>query len=513
MSDRQAKIAATIKAGMALRRRSSPAATVRKSPSKSSNLNSNPIIALPVIPTGCTPPRPSSAASRPPLVDSPLQVHAAPLSELDFELLNSPPPVRASSADLARRVQELEKLLQVSRDRSRSPVDRARRDQAASPRARGRPATRQVRRVRLEMDPSPPPTPASDVFSRLGSPVSQDRYPVDVVEEPVDVNWTTLISLGLQLSGQRRSPSPDPEDVSEGLLASVPTQSQARFSFPPSRGVVESLKKAHELFSAGADKECRPEALPSEATTIVKPAKFGKTFNLRFHGGNFFPLSILNAKPSAEELSYLKPRAEPAVPVARVGEIEAVLRKNVRALSTLDWLLNTVREVSKLPHQDETVMEALWMNIHKTLGFCTDFASGAMISTLVARREAFLKSCDPLKVPKKIHTWAAVRSPFSTGRPSLLGDTGDVLRSASREEREWAIVHSLSNRQQGARNNNSNSNNGNSYQRRQRNTDAPRQPRVASTVSRPPATNQQQRSRSGNSTSSSFRRGGAAKQH
>ena len=149
MSDRQAKIAATIKAGMALRRRSSPAATVRKSPSKTS---SNPIIALPVIPTGCTPPRPSSTASRPQIVDSPLEVHVAPSSELDFELLKSPPPVRASSTDLARRVQELERMLQVSRDRSRSPVDRARRDQAVSPRSRGRQATRQVRRVRLEMD-------------------------------------------------------------------------------------------------------------------------------------------------------------------------------------------------------------------------------------------------------------------------------------------------------------------------------------------------------------------------
>ena len=182
------------------------------------------------------------------------------------------------------------------------------------------------------------------------------------------------------------------------------------------------------------------------------------------------------------------------------------MRRSLRSMSSLDWLLNTLREVSRLPHQDETVLEALWTNIQKTLGFCTDFTTGAFMSTLVARREAFLKSCDTMKVPRRVHTWAALRPPFSTGRPSLLGDTGDVFRSASREERELAIVSSLStDRRQQSRSNNSTSNRGNSFRGRDRQQNQ----RVASVVSRPPASSQQRPKKEGSNSTSNFRRGGS----
>jgi hypothetical protein len=177
-----------------------------------------------------------------------------------------------------------------------------------------------------------------------------------------------LVDLALQISGQRRSPSPDRLQSSEGLLASTGAAPKSRTSFPPSKGVVESLQKAFEKFSAGGDSaDSRPETLPSEATTQVQSSKFAKNFNLRFHGGSSFPLAALSAKPSPEELSYLRPRAEPSVSITKLSEVEVLLRKAVRTLSTLDWLLNTLKEVSQLPHLDELLVDSLWANVQKTL--------------------------------------------------------------------------------------------------------------------------------------------------
>ena len=506
MSDRQAKIAATMKAGRALRRRSSPTAAA----TSSDQLTARPTeparpltVSLPRIPTGCSPRRESVQRQE----DSPFELHATVRSQSDAELLDTPPSARSSRRDLAKRVEELERQL-MEQSRSRSPVCRSPRPEEP----RGRPAVRQVRQrpARLVFDDELDErehSPQGSVFSRLGSPVpaavglredSPDR-------DPVDVNWTTLIDLALQLSGHRRSPSPDNQGAA-GLLASAPPAAKARFTFPPSKGVLDSLDKAYGRFTAEADQDCRPESLPSEATTQVSANKVSRNFNIRFHGANIFPLSALSAKPSPEENSYLRPRAEPAVPIGKLNDAEALMRRSLRSMSSLDWLLNTLREVSRLPHQDETVLEALWTNIQKTLGFCTDFTTGAFMSTLVARREAFLKSCDTMKVPRRVHTWAALRPPFSTGRPSLLGDTGDVFRSASREERELAIVSSLStDRRQQSRSNNSTSNRGNSFRGRDRQQNQ----RVASVVSRPPASSQQRPKKEGSNSTSNFRRGGS----
>ena len=190
------------------------------------------------------------------------------------------------------------------------------------------------------------------------------------------------------------------------------------------------------------------------------------------------------------------------------------MRRSIRTLSTLDWLLNTLREVSRLPHQDETVFEALWNNVQKTLGFCTDFTTGAFLSTLIARREAFVRACDSLRVPRRVHTWASLRPAFSTGRPSLLGETGDVFRTAAREERELAIVNSLSssrqtNQQQQQQQRSSNS----GFSRRGRG-DAPRQqPRMASVVSRPQASSNRGRSKDSGNNNSSGRRGNSNGRH
>ena len=528
MSDRQSKIAATMKAGKALRRRSSPA----KIPVPSSSVNmAAPIVldcqqstvvssearglsvTIPHIPTGCSPVRPRDGRPqrpvRPNVDDSPLEVHPRVHSDFDAELLSTPPARPAMSTvgepNLSARVLELEKILRdmanAHRTRSRSPINRS---PAAEEQPRGRCPTRQ-RRVRLDFDspvtvPSPQP---SDVFSRLGSPVRADLSPE---RDPMDVNWTTLVDLGLQLSGQRRSPSPDPASHSEGLLAAA-TPSRDKCFFPPSKGVMDSIHKAYSLFTADAEEDCRPESLPSEASTQVNANKFAKTFNVKFHGKTSFPLSAQSARPSSEEQSYLRSRAEPAVPIARLTEPETLLRRSIRAISTLDWLLNTLKEVSRLPHQDETVLDALWYNVQKTLGFCTDFTTGAFLSTLVARREAFVKACDTLKVPRRVHTWAALRPPFSSGRPSLLGDTGDVFRAAAREERELAIVNSLSSGRQNSQQQRNASSYSSGNSRRGRN-DAPRGARVSSVVSRPQASNQRGRGKDSGSSSTS-RRGGS----
>ena len=158
--------------------------------------------------------------------------------------------------------------------------------------------------------------------------------------------------------------------------------------------------------------------MSSGVTLKIPFNQFGTGFNLRYHGGDEFPMSATSASPSAEEQSYLQPGKEPSIPINKAGDIEYILRKNVRAVSTLDWLLSTLKEVTSLPNQDPSVLEALWYQIRKTLGFVTEMSSGSLMSMLIARREAFLKCCDPLKVPKRTHTWAALRPPFQSLSPN-----------------------------------------------------------------------------------------------
>ena len=540
--DRQAKIAATMRAGMAIRRNASPASKVslaEASPLKRAKLDTETskqdgagesaslspvrrqLISLPEIPTGCTPPRPSNA-SRSRQASPILQVHATLRSESDVELLGSPSPARPArparpavesvNIDLTQRVRELEaKLLEMAQPKPASPKRRVSFPALPETPRRGR-SERRANRSRPAAS-----SPRRSVFDRLGdrdddlgnrrspSPGSDKSPERDVA---TDVSWSTMVDLGLCLSGRERSPSPDYSNA-DGLLASQqPVRS--RHTFPPSKGVMDSLHKSFKKYTGEDDvQDCRPESLPSEATSHLAASKFVRAFNPRFHGGNSFPLHLQAPKPSTEESSYLRNKVEPAVPISKVGDVEQLLRRAMRTINTLDWLLATLREVSRLPHQDQHVLDALWGNVQRTLAFSTDFTSAAFLTSLIARREAFLKSCDPMKVPRRTHTWAALRSPFSAVRQSLLGDTGDVFRLASREERELAIVNSLSS---------------NRSAQGQRRDQSARTPRVASTVSRPQASysNNQPRGRSNannnNSGSSSYSRpargrGGANRRH
>lgn len=357
------------------------------------------------------------------------------------------------------------------------------------------------------------PSESPDVFSRLGPKDSVSLSPEASPDRAVEVNWTTLVELGLELAGQRRSPSPDLSQPAEGLLASSVTHRQ-RTSFPPSKGIIEAMAKAFDRFSVGAEeKDCRPESLPAEASTHVPVSKVARSFNQRFHGGSTFPLATMSAKPSAEENNYLRPKAEPSVSITKLGDVETLLRKLLRTFSTLDWLLSTLREVSRLPHQDQQVLDALWANISKTLGFSSEFSSSATMALLVARRDAFLKACDPMKVPRRTHTWAALRSPFTPSRPSLLGDVGEVFRLAARDDREVAIVSSLSSSKQRS-----------SYNAPQGTSERPRQRqgnqgnhgnqgnRLSSVVSRPQASNSYSRDSRGKSQSSRGRNFSGRKQ-
>jgi hypothetical protein len=236
-----------------------------------------------------------------------------------------------------------------------------------------------------------------------------------------------------------------------GLLARDVTETPARTSFPPSTGVVSSLQKSYERFTGGRDlTDFKPNQLPGNVTTKVPFNKFGVGFSKKFHGGEDFPLQVKAAHPSPEEMSYLKPGPEPAIPVHKAADVEFILRKNVRVLSSLDWLLNTLKEVYSLPNQDASVIDALWYHIRKTLSFSTDFSSGALTSLLLLRREAFLRCCEHVKVPKRTHTWATLRPTFDNFSNSLLGDTADILRKEAKEDREVALMSSLaSQRNQG----------------------------------------------------------------
>ena len=371
----------------------------------------------------------------------------------------SPVP-RRSRSPVSRRHQRLRVASPVSRKASprRAPVIRSRVHRVpdtsmSSPVSRPRQVISRGRH--REPSPATPSMPRSapsvaslspdreSVFSRLGPQQSahRDMDPSQEGETP-DITWTTLVDLGLTLAGYK-DPEKPAKTSGRGLLA-TDVKTPVRHSFPPSDGVVASLQNSYEKFTAGHDlSQVRPNQMSSGITTKVPFNRFGAGFNLKYHGGDEFPMAANSASPTPEESSYLQPGKEPSIPINKAADVEYILRKNVRAVSTLDWLLNTLKEVTNLPNQDPSVLEALWYQIRKTLGFVTDMSSGALMSLLILRREAFVRSCDPMKVPKRTHTWAALRPPFQASAPSMLGDTADILRSEAKEDREMALISSL----------------------------------------------------------------------
>ena len=80
-------------------------------------------------------------------------------------------------------------------------------------------------------------------------------------------------------------------------------------------------------------------------------------------------LTVKSLNPTPEEKSFLCPNAEPAVPIAKCADIEFLLRKNIRTLSSLDWLLRTLQEVNALPHQDGADLDSLRSHIRSTLAY------------------------------------------------------------------------------------------------------------------------------------------------
>ena len=328
------------------------------------------------------------------------------------------------------------------RHRSRSPLQRAPASPRRPPFRRGRSPVRSVQRSPAR---SSSRESRGSVFSRLGSRASHrspSRSP-DRPENP-DVSWSALIDMAMVLAGET-APPPPPPTSSTGLL-DRPTAPPSRTSFPPSSGVTKALESAFEQFTGGHRlDDVPPGQLPSEVLVRPPVGRFGKGFKPEYHGGDAFPIPVKSLAPSADETSFLRPNADPSVPIKKVGDVEYLLRKNVRVLSTLDWLLQALREVSSLPHQDAAVMDALWTHIRKTLSYSTEFSAGALMSTIVLRREAFLRGCDTTKVPRRTHTWATLRPPFSSST-ALLGDASTSLRTSAREDKEMALMTSLSSR-------------------------------------------------------------------
>ena len=341
---------------------------------------------------------------------------------------NLPPrrvTVTASSSRGRSSFRQPARRAQSPRRRSRSPLHRT-----PSPSFHGQ-----------HSSPEASPSRAS-VFSRLGR---RSRSPSPGYQDDNEVSWSALVDLGLTLSGQAPVPDPAPSSGT-GLLAKT-TTAPAQHSFPPSTGVLDALHGAFDHFANGHDlSDVQPSQLPGDVTTKVPFAKFGSGFRSKFHGGDDFPLTVKSLNPTPEEKSFLRPNVEPSVPIIKCADIEFLLRKNIRTLSSLDWLLRTLQEVTALPHQDGAVLDSLWSHIRRTLAYSTDFTAGALVSSIVLRREAFLKSCDPLKVPRRTHTWANLRPPFHAASTAMLGDAASVLRSSAREDREMHLMSSLSSR-------------------------------------------------------------------
>ena len=349
------------------------------------------------------------------------------------------PPARCPRSPPLRRV-----MMTASPSRTRPSFRRpARRARSPAGRSRspvGRTPSPSSRHRRSSSEGSPS---RASVFSRLGT--RRSRSPSPNRQDANEVSWAALVDLGLTLSGQEPLPDPAPS-TGTGLLAKS-TSTPSQLTFPPSTGVLDALHGAFDHFAAGHDlSEVQPSQLPGDVTTKVPYSKFGSGFRTKFHGGDDFPLTVKSLNPSPEEKSFLRPNAEPSVPIGKCADIEFLLRKNIRTLSSMDWLLRTLQEVTALPHQDGAVLDSLWSQIRRTLAFSTDFTAGALVSSIVLRREAFLKACDPLKVPRRTHTWANLRPPFHAASTAMLGDAASVLRSSAREDREMNLMSSLSSR-------------------------------------------------------------------
>lgn len=473
---------------------SSSSVLVRKGDAgRHSSPSSGLVVSMPNIPTGCSPDRrnpfpstlfnttapsnpdnasqASASISRPELI-----VSASVQTESDKELLDSPVPRHDNSEEL-RQLQERLAMLEAQMAPSgiaasgsayRSPSRRPRSPggfvevltprRSFSPRSSLRGKRRTVERASpmvKRLRRSPDRLSRRSVFARLGSGLSPDREftPREDSPEPsdpVDVNWSALVDLGLLLAGRApQIPHASPKSGG-GLLPLEPRSQPSALSFPPSEGVINSLTRAFERFSMGRNmEEVTIDQMPGDISTKPPVSKFAAGFNVRFHGGSDFPLSAKSAAPNAEEQSYLRPGADPAVPIGKVADVEVLLRRMVRCMSSLDWLLSTLKEIHSLPQQDPTVLDSLWSSITQVFGYSTDMLSGAVTSTVIMRREAFLRACDTLKAPKRTHTWATLRPLFRS--TSLLNDASEVLRHTSKEDREAAFMRSVSNRSERAR--------------------------------------------------------------
>ena len=399
------------------------------------------------------PSRPRSTVTRPPTSPAAKDFSAlqSRLDRLESHLQSSPGHRRSSHR---RRHHSARHLSPVQRGTSDSPVpSRTVTVSHRSPHRRSPSPARGRRPPTPEDHNSSPGTRdrshSSDrrsVFSRLGRQRSASPSPTRRDPETQMDTWKALIDLGLVLSGHKEAPPPTPVSGT-GLLAASTSVSSARITFPPSSGVVDSLDRAFKLFSGNRSMEAmetvQPGGMPSDVTLKIPVTKLGASFRAKYHGGDDFPVAMKSNQPTEEESSFLRSGAEPSVSIRKLGDIEHLLRKNTRVLSSLDWLLTTLKEVSSLPHQDASVVDALWAQVQRTLGYATDFSSGALCSTMLSRREAFLRSCDAAKVPRRTHTWATLR-PLFPSSSALLGDAAATLRSAAREDREMQLISSLS---------------------------------------------------------------------
>ena len=492
MADKQTKLAATLQAGRKLRSGSSfsPAplrlSGLSSTPAERSGGSGIPVsstpdlsvpvssimtaattasstaVSLPYIPTNCTPERPGQAVE--------IELHPSPHAE-NFEspqrtsrrLLSSvvkpaargrrSSPDRSELSALQDRIRSLESKL---RERSRSPLRREhsrrsdRRRHHSPARRYGSPVRDTVSRSVRYRVPTRSPSPAdsqASVFSRLGPMRAASMSPEPADHDQNDISWSTIVDLGMVLAGHHEA-QPAESASGTGLLAKGASKDKPRLSFPPSSGVVQSLQQAFDRFSGGHElNEVPPSQMPGDVTTKIPVGKFGQGFKHKFHGGEDFPMSVKSLTPTPDELSFLGGKDEPAVPVKQVADLEFLMRKNVRVLSSLDWLLNTLQEVYNLPNHDPAVLEALWGHIRRCLQYSTDFSSGALISSIIMRRESFVRACDPAKVPKRTHAWATLRPPFSSNSTALLGDAAATLRSSAREDREMSLMSSLAARQ------------------------------------------------------------------
>ena len=262
-----------------------------------------------------------------------------------------------------------------------------------------------------------------------------------------EVKWSQVVAFGRQLQGL-------PSSTSGSRLASAagpflgqeeaPDRPALFFPFSPAtRAIIEQAFKT----LAGKNSSFSFDRPPAECQlSRERPSlsALSGDFDPNYHVDRQGDFSAFSATPSSEERNTLRKQSFKSS--SYLLDIEALCKRSLPTLSSLEWLLGSLQKemAHSAEDRDQKMVAALWHYMHRVLGTTTELAASAYASTLFARRKEFLREVDPLKVPGRLHAWMALRSPFAMEqKPSLFGEGLEQCRGFAREDRDHTLVRSV----------------------------------------------------------------------